>query len=74
MSNKNVTVKQWECEACGKKLISDSDRPEPPAGWSTESISLRSGVGEYTKGIDICPDCAKDRQAAKRNATARWCQ
>jgi hypothetical protein len=74
MASKEVKMRQLECEACDEKVLLPADSRGLPPGWTEATIQLMSGVGEYTKGIDLCPECSKDLEAGKRKAKARWGQ
>jgi DNA-directed RNA polymerase subunit RPC12/RpoP len=70
MATRNKSVKEWECDACGKKVMSEGK----PAGWTDETITISTGLAESIKGIDVCDRCSKDPEAAKRQAKARYGQ
>ncbi|MCI0738460.1 MAG: hypothetical protein L0Y72_05405 [Gemmataceae bacterium] len=74
MASKEIKMRQAECEACDEKVLLPADSRGLPSGWTEATIPLKSGVGEYTKGIDLCPQCSKDTEAAKTRAKARWRQ
>jgi hypothetical protein len=74
MASKDVTVKQWECESCGTTVLADAGSKELPAGWTILTIELNNGVGGSTKGIEVCQECSKNPELAKRKAKARWGQ
>lgn len=74
MSSKKVRVKEWKCDACGKAILVAEDASSALAGWTKETISITSGAGEYSKGIDLCEICSTRAEIAKRQAKSKWGQ
>jgi hypothetical protein len=74
MASKDVTVKQWTCDACGLEVLGTSTGKAKPSGWRELTITLKSGIADMSHGIDVCQACAKNPEEAKRKARARWGQ
>lgn len=71
MSRKEVTVSEWECEACGKKHRGNDSTRTLPAGW-TDGTTITLPGGMSTKGIDLCSECSKNPGQAAEHARAKW--
>ncbi len=67
MTSKEVTVIQWQCEACDVTLRADTN--DLPNGWSQVSVEIDDLC---TKGADVCPQCSQDIKPAKHNVKKRW--
>ena len=65
MASKEMTVREWECDGCGSKVRADAKSRDLPSGWTNATTTFDSGyTGDYTKGLDLCPACAKNPEAA----------
>jgi hypothetical protein len=67
MASKIVTVTLWQCDVCPTTATTDAKSTNKPPGWQTQTIPLSSVL---TKGIQVCPECAKNPEEAKRKAKA----
>ena len=74
MAHREVTGTEWECDACGHKEVLFPADKKLPAGWSEDVISLSSPFGGSTNGIQVCPQCTKSPEEAKRKAKEKWGQ
>lgn len=69
MASKEMTVRKWVCDGCGGEHFAENKTRALPAGWVVATTAMNSGhVGSMPKGLDLCPTCAKDPEAAIR----RW--
>jgi hypothetical protein len=68
MASREVTVREWTCDACGATTRTEGNGKDMPLGW-TDSVTVPYGT-DYTKGLELCPRCSSDPESAKR----RWNQ
>ena len=76
MATKKVTeelTRRLATGCCGvtSRVAQTSDLP---AGWTTAvaHIELMPGTGKSSKGIELCPACSKDVDAAIARHEASW--
>jgi hypothetical protein len=63
MASREVTVREWKCDACGRTATADAASAALPPGWKNAAITRRSG-GAYAKGIDLCRACSTGPEVA----------
>jgi hypothetical protein len=65
MSSKDVTVREWTCDACGFHTHADTTQRDSPSGWKIVSTTIDMGPsGPCPKGLDLCPACSMDEASA----------
>ena len=64
MSSKPITIREWSCDSCGNTdRATDNSRGLIP-GWTSVAAEIPSATGEHQQGLDLCPTCSKNPQAA----------
>jgi hypothetical protein len=71
MASKEVSIREWTCDGCGMTARSGTASGNLPSGWTTATTTIHIPPGgDYSKGLDLCPACAKDPAAAVRHYKA----
>ena len=60
MANREVTIREWECDRCGKKVRPDTRSSDPPPGWTVQTKETGAAGRPYSKGMDLCPVCSRE--------------
>jgi ribosomal protein L37AE/L43A len=71
MASKNISVREWKCESCGATSRANAAAQDLPPGWTVETTTINIPPGgPHTKGLDLCPECTKNTEAAVRRYRA----
>jgi hypothetical protein len=70
MASRDVTLKEWECDACGSKVLATQAGGSLLPGWTHVTFPICRGM--YTKTAEVCPTCSQNLEEAKRKAQAKW--
>ena len=60
MSSKPITIREWSCDSCGNIDRANDNGRELLPGWTIATAE----TGGHQKGLDLCPTCSKNPQAA----------
>jgi hypothetical protein len=64
--DKQITVRTWECDRCGKTHDNEPGEMDRPLGWTDEVRNIPpSGEAYSTQVVDICPDCSHKKQLGR---------
>ncbi len=64
MSNKPITIREWSCDSCGNTDRATDNSRELLPGWTISAAEIASATGGHQQGLDLCPTCSKNPQAA----------
>ena len=64
MSSKPITIREWSCDSCGNTDRANDNGRDLLPGWTNVTSEIPSATCGHQKGLDLCPTCSKNPQAA----------
>ncbi|QDT48103.1 hypothetical protein Pan258_21430 [Symmachiella dynata] len=68
MAHKDIKARIWQCDGCETTHISLEESLTLPDGWGEHCTEFINGEDVSKKGLDLCPTCLIDPDAAAK----RW--